>query len=135
MTECVRCDDCERLYEDTKKCPHHLISSGKPTSSRGEWRGTAIESGASVGGSSTTSRPFSPDETSTSLLVVTITPSTSGSLSISAIPCSGPSTNTPVESPSATVAFLATIVTLRAAARRLTGVGIEDVVVAPAVAA
>ena len=24
-TECVRCDDCERLYEDTKKCPHHLI--------------------------------------------------------------------------------------------------------------
>jgi NosR/NirI family nitrous oxide reductase transcriptional regulator len=25
MTECVRCDDCERLYEDKKKCPHHLI--------------------------------------------------------------------------------------------------------------
>ena len=25
MTECVRCDDCERLYEDTTKCPHHLI--------------------------------------------------------------------------------------------------------------
>jgi polyferredoxin len=25
MTECVRCDDCERLYADTKKCPHHLI--------------------------------------------------------------------------------------------------------------
>jgi NosR/NirI family transcriptional regulator, nitrous oxide reductase regulator len=25
LTECVRCDDCERLYEDTKKCPHHLI--------------------------------------------------------------------------------------------------------------
>ena len=25
MTECVRCDDCERLYDDTKKCPHHLI--------------------------------------------------------------------------------------------------------------
>jgi NosR/NirI family transcriptional regulator, nitrous oxide reductase regulator len=24
-TECVRCDDCERLYHDTKKCPHHLI--------------------------------------------------------------------------------------------------------------
>jgi polyferredoxin len=24
-TECVRCDDCERLYADTKKCPHHLI--------------------------------------------------------------------------------------------------------------
>jgi polyferredoxin len=25
MTECVRCDDCERLYADKKKCPHHLI--------------------------------------------------------------------------------------------------------------
>jgi NosR/NirI family transcriptional regulator, nitrous oxide reductase regulator len=25
LTECVRCDDCERLYEDTAKCPHHLI--------------------------------------------------------------------------------------------------------------
>jgi len=25
QTECVRCDDCERLYDDTKKCPHHII--------------------------------------------------------------------------------------------------------------
>jgi NosR/NirI family transcriptional regulator, nitrous oxide reductase regulator len=25
LTECVRCDDCERLYEDTTRCPHHLI--------------------------------------------------------------------------------------------------------------
>jgi polyferredoxin len=25
MTECVRCDDCERLYDNTAKCPHHLI--------------------------------------------------------------------------------------------------------------
>jgi polyferredoxin len=25
LTECVRCDDCERLYHDTRKCPHHLI--------------------------------------------------------------------------------------------------------------
>ena len=25
MTECVRCDDCERLYADTTKCPHWLI--------------------------------------------------------------------------------------------------------------
>ncbi len=24
-TECVRCDDCERLYLDRKKCPHWLI--------------------------------------------------------------------------------------------------------------
>ncbi len=25
MTECVRCDDCERLYLDTAKCPHWLL--------------------------------------------------------------------------------------------------------------
>ena len=25
MTECVRCDDCERLYYDTQKCPHWRI--------------------------------------------------------------------------------------------------------------
>jgi polyferredoxin len=25
MTECVRCDDCERLYLDTQKCPHWRI--------------------------------------------------------------------------------------------------------------
>jgi NosR/NirI family transcriptional regulator, nitrous oxide reductase regulator len=24
-SECVRCDDCERLYEDQTRCPHHLI--------------------------------------------------------------------------------------------------------------
>jgi polyferredoxin len=24
-SECVRCDDCERLYLDQKKCPHWLI--------------------------------------------------------------------------------------------------------------
>ncbi len=23
--ECVRCDDCERLYYDVKRCPHHLL--------------------------------------------------------------------------------------------------------------
>jgi polyferredoxin len=27
--ECVRCDDCERLYADTKKCPHWLIIQRK----------------------------------------------------------------------------------------------------------
>ena len=26
MTECVRCDDCERLYLDQQKCPHWRIS-------------------------------------------------------------------------------------------------------------
>jgi NosR/NirI family nitrous oxide reductase transcriptional regulator len=25
VTECVRCDDCERLYADTQKCPHWRI--------------------------------------------------------------------------------------------------------------
>jgi polyferredoxin len=25
VTECVRCDDCERVYADTAKCPHWLI--------------------------------------------------------------------------------------------------------------
>ena len=25
LTECVRCDDCERLYADESKCPHHRI--------------------------------------------------------------------------------------------------------------
>lgn len=25
VTECVRCDDCERIYADTAKCPHHII--------------------------------------------------------------------------------------------------------------
>ena len=41
MTECVRCDDCERLYLDTVKCPHWIIlrrspaTSGRPSSSVG----------------------------------------------------------------------------------------------------
>ena len=25
VTECVRCDDCERLYADEQKCPHWRI--------------------------------------------------------------------------------------------------------------
>lgn len=25
VTECVRCDDCERLYHDSSRCPHWLI--------------------------------------------------------------------------------------------------------------
>ncbi len=29
MTECVRCDDCERLYMDQQKCPHWIILRGK----------------------------------------------------------------------------------------------------------
>ena len=30
LTECVRCDDCERVYADEKKCPHHLILARRP---------------------------------------------------------------------------------------------------------
>lgn len=29
MTECVRCDDCERLYADRAKCPHWIILGRK----------------------------------------------------------------------------------------------------------
>jgi polyferredoxin len=32
-TECVRCDDCERLYLDTAKCPHWIILRRAPVSS------------------------------------------------------------------------------------------------------
>jgi polyferredoxin len=28
-SECVRCDDCERLYMDKQKCPHWLILKKK----------------------------------------------------------------------------------------------------------
>lgn len=31
LSECVRCDDCERLYADTEKCPHWLILARKRT--------------------------------------------------------------------------------------------------------
>lgn len=27
MSECVRCDDCERLYDDTERCPHWLLEA------------------------------------------------------------------------------------------------------------
>ena len=29
VAECVRCDDCERLYDDTTRCPHWLILGRK----------------------------------------------------------------------------------------------------------
>ena len=28
-SECVRCDDCERLYDNKKKCPHWIIIQRK----------------------------------------------------------------------------------------------------------
>jgi polyferredoxin len=27
LAECVRCDDCERLYDDKKRCPHWLLEA------------------------------------------------------------------------------------------------------------
>ncbi len=27
LTECVRCDDCERLYDDKHRCPHWLLAA------------------------------------------------------------------------------------------------------------
>jgi polyferredoxin len=27
LTECVRCDDCERLYDDKQRCPHWLLDT------------------------------------------------------------------------------------------------------------
>ena len=33
-SECVRCDDCERLYLDQKKCPHWIILLKPVKSSR-----------------------------------------------------------------------------------------------------
>jgi hypothetical protein len=31
MTECVRCDDCERLYADDQHCPHWLLEAKRRT--------------------------------------------------------------------------------------------------------
>jgi len=36
-TECVRCDDCERLYMDQQKCPHWIILRRKDAKT---WAGT-----------------------------------------------------------------------------------------------
>jgi len=35
VSECVRCDDCERLYADEDKCPHWLIQKRVATSPTG----------------------------------------------------------------------------------------------------
>ena len=70
---------------------------------------------------------------STSLSAVTMTASTSGRRSTSSIPACGPRMNTPVESPSASVAVCRDDRHAAAAARRLADVRIEEVVVAHAV--
>jgi hypothetical protein len=38
MTECVRCDDCERLYDDQKRCPHWLLERKRATRAAAEVR-------------------------------------------------------------------------------------------------
>jgi len=36
MAECVRCDDCERLYDDTQRCPHWLLEAKRTRRARSE---------------------------------------------------------------------------------------------------
>jgi polyferredoxin len=38
MAECVRCDDCERLYADQKRCPHWLLEIKRKTRVAAEGR-------------------------------------------------------------------------------------------------
>lgn len=40
MAECVRCDDCERLYDDQARCPHWLLEAKR--------KARAVEGGASL---------------------------------------------------------------------------------------
>ena len=46
--ECVRCDDCERLYADTKKCPHWIIIERKARLKPGPTT-AAVSSGCGTG--------------------------------------------------------------------------------------
>jgi NosR/NirI family nitrous oxide reductase transcriptional regulator len=46
--ECVRCDDCERLYADTKRCPHWIIIERKARLKPGPTT-AAVSSGCGTG--------------------------------------------------------------------------------------
>jgi polyferredoxin len=46
-SECVRCDDCERLYMDTKKCPHWIIIIRKQDKAVAMARQSAVQAGLS----------------------------------------------------------------------------------------
>ncbi|MEO8259388.1 MAG: 4Fe-4S binding protein [Acidobacteriota bacterium] len=46
-SECVRCDDCERLYLDQKKCPHWLIIIRKQDKAVAMARQSALQAGLS----------------------------------------------------------------------------------------
>ena len=48
-SECVRCDDCERLYMDTQKCPHWIIIIRKQDKAVAMARQSALQAG--LGGS------------------------------------------------------------------------------------
>jgi NosR/NirI family transcriptional regulator, nitrous oxide reductase regulator len=52
-SECVRCDDCERLYHDRKKCPHWIILLRARPSAPPPARAAAPGAASSALGSST----------------------------------------------------------------------------------
>ncbi len=45
-SECVRCDDCERLYMDTQKCPHWIIIIRKQDQAVARARQSALTAGS-----------------------------------------------------------------------------------------
>ena len=46
-SECVRCDDCERLYMDTQKCPHWIVIIRKQDKAVAMARQSALQAGLS----------------------------------------------------------------------------------------
>jgi hypothetical protein len=47
MTECVRCDDCERLYANKAACPHWLLDIKRKTRAQAEAKAKALAEGRS----------------------------------------------------------------------------------------
>jgi NosR/NirI family nitrous oxide reductase transcriptional regulator len=47
MTECVRCDDCERLYANKAACPHWLLDIKRKTRAQAEAQARALAEGRS----------------------------------------------------------------------------------------
>jgi NosR/NirI family nitrous oxide reductase transcriptional regulator len=45
-SECVRCDDCERLYMDTQRCPHWIIILRKQDKAVARARQSALSAGS-----------------------------------------------------------------------------------------
>jgi hypothetical protein len=42
VTECVRCDDCELLYADRKRCPHWLLKFKREARAATEGQGHTV---------------------------------------------------------------------------------------------